>query len=114
MILVAPFAQLSTRFREDVERPDGEGGTVTVTRRVGTGAKDDQGNVRNDARLTLFGDPAVERAGVSNRRMAFAHPWSEEELRWLEDEFIPTFPGAPESVKLLDALPDDWREPEEV
>lgn len=107
MILVAPFPQLQTRFREDVQRPDGQGGTVTVTREVGTGAKDDQGNVRNDARLTLFGEPRVEREGV-------AHAWTDDEIRWLEDEFIPSFPAAFDSVYLTDSIPDDVRDPEEV
>lgn len=113
MILIAPHPQLQTRFREDVTRPDGDGGTVTVTREVATHRKDDQGNVITSEPITLFGEPTVEAAGVPNRRMAFSHPFSEDEVRWLEDEFIPTFPGAPNSVQLLEALPSDWRYPED-
>jgi len=96
-------------FREDLQVDDGQGGTTTVTRGVATGRKDENGNVITDARVTEFGTPAVERAGVPNRRMAFSHNFSEDELRWIEEEFIPGFPGAPGSAYLTDTLPEDWR-----
>jgi len=59
--------------------------------------------------LTEFGEPNVEREGVTLRRMAFSYPWDEDELVWIE-EFIAALPRAVrERVFLAETLPADWR-----
>lgn len=61
------------------------------------------------AAITEFGEPNVEREGVSGRRMAFAYPWTEEELQWIRD-FIASLPLSVRSnVFLQESLPADWR-----
>jgi hypothetical protein len=51
-----------------------------------------------------FGEPTIERPGVTNRRAAYAHPWLDGDREWLGARL-------PARGQVLDALPEDWRWP---
>lgn len=54
-----------------------------------------------------FGIPVVEREGVPQRRMAFAYPFTPEDLDWAMTNLPPTI-----TVYEGLALPGDWRYPD--
>lgn len=114
MILVAPQGLFDTYFRKQESFTDENGQQQTRTVRVATGRKLEDGTVLASA-VTSFGEPVRERGGVTNPRIAFSHPWSEEEVAWMRDVLIPAIPGpSPRNqVLLVDALPTDWRYPTE-
>jgi hypothetical protein len=62
-----------------------------------------------------FGEPAIERAGVANRRMAFSHEWDRQDQddlrgwRWIKAKLEAR--GIQYQVRLQGGLPDNWRYP---
>ena len=52
--------------------------------------------------------PTMEAEGVTGRRAAFSHRFSDDDVADLNRR------GAPNSMAILDALPDDWRYPKEA
>lgn len=75
----------------------------------------DPATVDKMPRLVLFGNPAIERAGVTGRRMAFCHPWDQDDSKavstwtWIKNKL--TALSVSYSVRLTGDLPADWRYP---
>jgi len=65
--------------------------------------------------VVRFGTPAIERADVTGRRMAFCHPWDRDDSKavstwtWIRNKL--TALGVSYSVRLDGDLPADWRYP---
>lgn len=112
MILIAPARIFKAVFRRMENIPDNQGGERKAERMVATGRKLEDGSTLSGA-VTRFGTPTREE-GV-NARVAFSHRWSEDELRWLREVFIPSLdnPSPRNEIYLTDKMPDDWRYPRE-